>query len=83
MHNPEEDDIVVTRKSKRQWTTKSFGDDYIMYLVDDIPYLFTCCSIDHNSSITFSRCLSWSYHSLDGCKDSFPKQRVRGGDLHG
>jgi hypothetical protein len=37
MHNPEEDDIVVTRKSKRQQTTKSFGDDYIVYLVDDIP----------------------------------------------
>ena len=37
MHNSEEDDIVVTRKSKRQWTAKSFGDDYIVYLVDDIP----------------------------------------------
>ena len=37
MHNPEEDDIVVTRKSKRQRTAKSFGDDYILYFVDDIP----------------------------------------------
>jgi hypothetical protein len=37
MHNPREDDIVVTRKSKRQQTIKSFGDDYIVYLVDDIP----------------------------------------------
>ena len=37
MHNPEEDDIVVTRKIKKQWTTMSFGDDYIMYLMDDIP----------------------------------------------
>ena len=37
MHNPEEDDIVVTRKSKRQRTAKSFGDDYIVYLLDDIP----------------------------------------------
>ena len=37
MHNPKKDDIVVTRKSMRQWTTKSFGDDNIMYLVDDIP----------------------------------------------
>jgi hypothetical protein len=37
VYNPEEDDIVVTRKSKRQRTTKSFGDDYIVYLVDDIP----------------------------------------------
>ena len=37
MHNPKEDDIVVTQKSKRQRTAKSFGDDYIVYLVDDIP----------------------------------------------
>jgi hypothetical protein len=37
VHNPEEDDIVVTRKSKRQQTAKSFGDDYIVYLVNDIP----------------------------------------------
>jgi hypothetical protein len=37
VHNPEEDNIVVTRKSKRQWTTKSFDDDYIVYLMDDIP----------------------------------------------
>jgi hypothetical protein len=36
MHNPEEDDIVVTRKSKRQQIAKYFGDDYIIYLVDDI-----------------------------------------------
>ena len=36
MHNPKEDDIVVTRKSERQWTIKSFGDDYIVYLMDDI-----------------------------------------------
>jgi hypothetical protein len=37
MQNPEEDDIVVTRKSKRQRVTKSFGDDYIVYLVNDTP----------------------------------------------
>ena len=37
VHNPEEDDIVVTQKNERQWTAKSFGDDYIVYLVDDIP----------------------------------------------
>ena len=37
VQNPEEDDIVVTRKSKRKRTTKSFGDDYIMYLMDDTP----------------------------------------------
>jgi hypothetical protein len=35
MQNPEEDDIVVTRKSKRQRVAKSFGDDYIVYLVND------------------------------------------------
>jgi hypothetical protein len=37
VHNPEEDDIVVTRKSKWQQTAKYFGDDYIVYLVEDIP----------------------------------------------
>ena len=37
MQNPEEDDTIVTRKSKRQMTAKSFGDDYIVYLVDDTP----------------------------------------------
>ena len=37
MQNPEEDDTIVTRKSKRQRTIKSFGDYYIVYLVDDTP----------------------------------------------
>jgi hypothetical protein len=37
MQNLEEDDIVVTRKSKRQRVAKSFRDDYIVYLVDDTP----------------------------------------------
>ena len=37
MQNPKEDDTIVTRKSKRQRTAKSFGDDYIMYFVDDTP----------------------------------------------
>ena len=37
MQNPEEDDIIVTRKSKRQRTAKSSGDDYIVYLVDNTP----------------------------------------------
>jgi hypothetical protein len=36
-HNPEEDGNVVTLKSKRQRTTKSFGDDFIVYLMDDTP----------------------------------------------
>jgi hypothetical protein len=35
--NPKEDDIVVTRKSKRQRIAKSFENNYIMYLVDDTP----------------------------------------------
>jgi hypothetical protein len=37
MQNPKEDDTIVTRKSKRQRIAKSFGDDYIVYLVDDTP----------------------------------------------
>jgi hypothetical protein len=37
IQNPEVDDTIVTRKSKRQRITKSFGDDYIVYLVDDTP----------------------------------------------
>jgi hypothetical protein len=35
--NSEEDDTIVTRKGKKQRITKSFGDDYIVYLVDDTP----------------------------------------------
>jgi hypothetical protein len=34
---PEKDNGIVTRKSKRHMVTKSFGDDYITYLVDDTP----------------------------------------------
>ena len=37
MKNPEEDDNEAPRRSKRQKTTKSFGDDFIVYLVDDTP----------------------------------------------
>jgi hypothetical protein len=37
VQNPEEDDIIVTRKSKRKRTAKSISDDYIVYLVDDTP----------------------------------------------
>ena len=36
MENPE-DNKIVTRKSKKQRSAKSFGDDYIVYLVDDTP----------------------------------------------
>jgi hypothetical protein len=32
---PEEDNGIVTRKSKRRRVAKSFGDDYIIYHVDD------------------------------------------------
>jgi hypothetical protein len=32
-----EDDNVSTRKIKRPRIAKSFGDDYIVYLVDDTP----------------------------------------------
>jgi len=35
--NNEKDDNEVTRKSKRQRTAKSFGDDFIVYLIDDTP----------------------------------------------
>ena len=35
--NHEKDDNEGTRKSKRRRTTKSFGDDFIVYLVDDTP----------------------------------------------
>jgi hypothetical protein len=34
---PEEDNGIVTQKSKRRRIAKSFGDDYILYLVDDTP----------------------------------------------
>ena len=37
MENLEEDNNIVTQKAKRQRTAKSFGDDYIVYLVDDTP----------------------------------------------
>jgi hypothetical protein len=35
--NSEKDDNEMTRKSKTQRTAKCFGDDFIMYLVDDTP----------------------------------------------
>ena len=37
VENPEEDDNKAPRRSKRQKTAKSFGDDFIVYLVDDTP----------------------------------------------
>nr|AAL31047.1 putative polyprotein [Oryza sativa Japonica Group] len=36
-HVTEEDDSEVPRRSKSQMTAKSFGDDFIVYLVDDTP----------------------------------------------
>jgi hypothetical protein len=35
IQNHVEDDNVTTRKSKRPRTAKSFGNDYIVYLVDE------------------------------------------------
>ena len=35
--NPEEDNNDAFRKSKRQRTVKSFGDVFIVYLMDDTP----------------------------------------------
>jgi hypothetical protein len=35
--NPEKDNNIVTQKSKRRRVAKSFGDDYLIYLVDDTP----------------------------------------------
>ena len=32
---PEEDNNIVSQKSKRQRTAKSFGENYNIYLVDD------------------------------------------------
>ena len=37
VENPEEDNNDAPRKSKRQRTVKSFGDDFIVYLIDDTP----------------------------------------------
>jgi len=35
--NLEKDNNETLRKSKRQRTAKSFGDDFIVYLMDDSP----------------------------------------------
>jgi hypothetical protein len=37
VQNPIKDNNLATQKSKRPRTAKSFGDDYILYLVDDTP----------------------------------------------
>ncbi len=37
LENPEEDNNEAPKRSKRQRTAKSFGDDFIVYLVDDTP----------------------------------------------
>ena len=47
MENPKEDNKIVTRKSKKQRSAKSFGDDYIVYLVDDTP---TTIEVAYSSS---------------------------------
>ena len=35
--SPVEDENETPVRSKRQRTSKSFGDDFIVYLMDDIP----------------------------------------------
>ena len=35
--NDENDSEVVPRRSRRQRTEKSFGDDFAVYLMDDVP----------------------------------------------
>ena len=35
--NPLEDDNEIPKRSKWQRTAKSFGDDLIVYLIDDTP----------------------------------------------
>ena len=37
VENPEEDNNDAPRKSKRERTAKSFGDDFIVYLMNDTP----------------------------------------------
>jgi len=37
MHIPKVNDPIITRKSKRQRIVKFFGDDFIVYLVEDTP----------------------------------------------
>jgi hypothetical protein len=51
--NPEEDGNEALRKSKRQRIAKSFGDDFIVYLVDDTlePGIFLSgCSLLEGSN---------------------------------
>jgi hypothetical protein len=36
-----EHDIDAPRRSKRQRIEKSFGDDFIVYLVDDLPKILS------------------------------------------
>jgi hypothetical protein len=38
---PEEDNNTVTQKSKRQRVVKSFGENFIIYLMDDTPTTIT------------------------------------------
>jgi hypothetical protein len=37
VENLEEDNNIVTRKSKRRGVARSFGDDYLIYLMDGTP----------------------------------------------
>ena len=48
METPEEDNNTVAQKSKRRRVVKSFGEDFIIYLVEDTPITIaeTYSSID-------------------------------------
>jgi hypothetical protein len=51
IEHPEEDNDEAPRRSKRQRTEKSFGDDFIIYLVDDTPMTiseaYSSCDADY------------------------------------
>jgi hypothetical protein len=56
--NPKEDDNEALRRSKRQRTTKSFGDDFIVYLVDDtrrtIEEAYSSPDADYRKEVVWS-----------------------------
>ena len=97
VHYPEEDDYIVTRKRKRQRKVKSFGDDYIVYLVDDTPTTIKEAfssrdadmwkeairnEIDSIMSIGTWEVIEWSYGCKPiGCKWAFKKKHRPDGTI--
>ena len=65
VHYPEEDDNIVTRTSKRQRKVKSFGDDYIVYLVDDTPTTIKEEAIRNQMDSIMS---NGTWEVVEGCK---------------